>query len=103
MLIITLIVILVEEINTYNYDCISCVHAGAVVQNQLRKPQMTVYERLANIIMNGNNSGGVEAVAKAFDVYRSCMDGATIERLGATPLLNLIRDSLGALHKCNFN
>ena len=55
------------------------------------------------MIANGNNSRGVEAVGKAFDLYRSCMDDATIERLGATPLLNLIRDSLGTLPEHNFN
>ena len=73
------------------------------MQNQLVKPQLNVYQRLANLIVNVNNSGGVEAVGKAFDLYRSCMDDATIERLGATPLLNLIRDTLGTLPECNFN
>ena len=43
---------------------------------------------------SGDN-GGVEAVGKAFDLYQSCMDVATIESLGATPLLTLIRETLG--------
>ena len=51
------------------------------------------------MIVNGN-SGELEAVGKAFDLYRSCMDAAAIESLGATPLLNLIRDSLGTLPTC---
>ena len=52
------------------------------------------------MIANGN-SGGLEAVGKAFDLYRSCMDAAAIESLGATPLLNFTRDSLGKLiHAC---
>ena len=71
-----------------------CVHAGRDVQNQLIKPQITLYQRLADIIAN---DGGVEAVGKAFDLYRSCMDAATIENLGITPLLNVIRDTLGTL------
>ena len=103
MPVITHTAILVEKINDYDYDYTSCAHTGREVQNQLVKPQITLYQRLANMIVNGNNSGGVEAVGKAFDLYRSCMDDATIERLGATPLLNLIRNTLGTLHECNFN
>ena len=57
---------------------------------------MPIFQRLADIVANGDD-GGVEAVGKAFDLYRSCMDEATIESLGATPLLNLIRDTLGTL------
>jgi predicted metalloendopeptidase len=84
------------------------MHTGRDVQNQLVKPQLTVYDRLANMFANGNSSdSGVEAVGKAFDLYRSCMDAAAIESLGATPLLNLIRDSLGTthayMHECNLN
>ena len=78
------------------------IYAGREVQNQLVKPQLTVYDRLANMIVNGNSgdSEGVEALGKAVNLYRSCMDAATVESLGATPLLNLTRDSLSPLHAC---
>ena len=79
-----------------NYDYSINVHAGRDLQNQLVKPQLTIYQRLANMITNGgNNSQRLEATRKAFDVYRSCMDAAAIESRGATPLLNLIRNRLG--------
>ena len=73
---------------------------GRVVQNQLLIPQATIYQRLANMITNGgNNSQRLEATQKAFDVYRSCIDSATIESRGATPLLYLIRNRLGMYSK----
>lgn len=85
---------LLPIINVYLY-----YNAGRPVQNQLLKPQLTIYQRLANMIMNGGNgSREIEAVGKVFNLYRSCMDEAAIERLGAAPLLNLIRDSLGTSH-----
>jgi uncharacterized protein VirK/YbjX len=86
----------------YNY-------AGRPFQNQLVKPQVVLYNRLANMFTNRSSSGSerIEAVGKAVDLYQSCMDAAAIERLGATPLLNLIRDSLGKchayMHECNLN
>ena len=39
----------------------------------------------------------------AFDLYRSCMNSSGIERLGAKPLLDVIRNTLGtlaAMHAC---
>ena len=72
----------------------SIYYTGGQVQNEFVKLQITLYQRLANMIVSGDD-GGVEAVGKAFDLYRSCMDAATIENLGVTPLLNVIRDSLG--------
>jgi predicted metalloendopeptidase len=60
---------------------------------KLRSP---IFQRLADVVASGDD-GGVEAVGKAFDLYRSCMDAATIESLGATPLLNLIQDRLGTM------
>ena len=48
------------------------------------------------------DDGGIEAVGKAFDLYRSCMDSTTIESLGATPLLNLIQDTLGTMIICSY-
>ena len=69
------------------------------MQNEFFKLQITLYQRLANMIASGDD-GGVEAVGKAFDLYRSCMDAATIENLGVTPLLNVIRDSLGTSIHC---
>ena len=71
-----------------------CLYAGDTVLNQLSKLGDAIFLRLADIIESGDD-GGVEAVGKAFDLYQSCMDAATIEYLGATPLLNLIRDTLG--------
>ena len=70
-----------------------------MVQSELTKLGSHTVQRLAKIIASGDD-GGVEAVGKAFDLYSSCMDAATIESLGATPLLNLIRDSLGTLPMC---
>ena len=62
-----------------------------MLQNKLDSP---IFQRLADIIASGDD-GGVEAVGKAIDFYQSCTDNATIESLGATPLLNLIQDTLG--------
>ena len=73
------------------------MHADRRVQNQFLKPQGAIYQRLADIVKIGDDSG-VEAVGKAFDLYRSCMDAATIESLGVTPLLNVIRNFTGTLH-----
>ena len=72
------------------------LYADERVQSQLLKPQTPIFQRLADIATSGDD-GGVEAVGKAFELYRSCMDAATIESLGATPLLNLIRDTLGTV------
>ena len=47
------------------------------------------------ITHGGNSSQRLKATWKAFDVYRSCMDDASIESHGATPLLNLIQNRLG--------
>ena len=66
------------------------------VQNQLNKLNSPISQRLADIIASGDD-GGVEAVRKAIDFYQSCMDNTTIESLGATPLLNLIQDTLGTM------
>ena len=55
------------------------VHVGSDGQNQLIKPQRTIYQRLANIVANDSR---VEAVRKAFDLYQSCMDAATIDKVG---------------------
>ena len=70
------------------------MYAGSEVQNQLVKPQITLYQRLASILASYS---GVEAVGKAFDLYQSCMDAATIDRLGIIPVFNVIRDTLGML------
>ena len=67
-----------------------------MVQNPLTELGTPIFQRLADIIANGDD-GGVEAVGKAFDLFRSCVDDDTIESLGATPLLNLIRDLLGTM------
>ena len=72
-------------------------HAGLTAQTQLLKPQSPIYQRLADIAEIGDD-GGVEAVRKAFDLYQSCMDADTIENLGVTPLLSVIRDFAGTLH-----
>ena len=72
------------------------LYADKKVQSQLSKLQSPIFQRLADIAASGDD-GGVEAVGKAFDLYLSCMDAATIESLGATPLLNLIRDTLGTI------
>ena len=77
-------------------------YIGGQLQNEFVNLQVTLYQRLADVIANGDD-GGVEAVGKAFDLYQSCMDAATIENLGVTPLLDVIRNSLGTLHECNFN
>ena len=71
------------------------IHAGMIKQNQLSKPQSPIYQRLADMVAIGDD-GGVEAVGKAFDLYRSCMDDTTIESLGAIPLLKLIQNTLGS-------
>ena len=71
-----------------------CLYAGDTVLDQLSQLENAIFSRLADIIESGDD-GGVEAVGKAFDLYQSCMDTATIKNLGATPLLNLIRDTLG--------
>ena len=69
--------------------------AGEQVQSQLFKLQSPIFQRLAGVIESGDD-GGVEAVGKAFDLYRSCMDDTTIESLGAIPLLKLIQNTLGS-------
>ena len=70
------------------------IHADRIKQNQLSKPQSPIYQRLADMVAIGDD-GGVEAVGKAFDLYRSCMDDTTIEGLGVNPLLDVFEDSLG--------
>lgn len=65
---------------------------GGKVQNPLVKSQITLYQRMADIL---GSYSGVEAVGKAFNLYQSCMDAATIDGLGATPVVNVIRDKLG--------
>ena len=70
------------------------IHADRIKQNQLSKPQSPIYQRLADMVAIGDD-GGVEAVGKAFDLYRSCMNDTTIESLGVNPLLDVLEDSLG--------
>ena len=66
---------------------------GGQVQNQFSELQITIFQKLGKIIESGND-GGVEAVRKVIDLYQSCMDAATVDSLGATPLLDLI-ETLG--------
>lgn len=54
--------------------------------------QDTINVRLRKIVESGN-SGGVEAVQKVLDLYKSCMDTATIESRGIQPLFELINQT----------
>ena len=69
---------------------------GSIIVTQLMKPQIPLFQNLAKLADSGND-GGVEAVRKAFTLYRSCKNATTIENLGVTPLRNLIAERLGML------
>ena len=43
-------------------------------------------------ILEEEDDGGVAAVRKAIDFYKSCIDTTTIDSWGAEPIQNLIDD-----------
>ena len=73
---------------------------GANIVTQVMKPQIPLFQNLAKLADSGND-GGVEAVRKAFTLYRSCKNATTVENLGVTPLRTLIAERLGMLSLAN--
>ena len=87
-----------EAISTKVFNRILCIHAGLLSLKYRRFPEEiqedTINVRLRKIVESGNN-GGVEAVQKVLDLYKSCMDTATIESRGIQPLFELINQTGG--------
>ena len=83
---------------TIVFKIILCIHAGllsfkyGIFPEEIQ--QDTINVRLRKIVESGNN-GGVEAVQKVLDLYKSCMDTATIESRGIQPLFELINQTGG--------
>ena len=88
----------IHNITTLLFDIILCMCAGllsfkyGIFSEEIQEDTINV--RLRKIAENGNN-GGVEAVQKVLDLYKSCMDTATIESRGVQPLLELINQTGG--------